>query len=110
MGIQLSYTTGVEEEESSGTPGSVKWKLAPLPGCDSAQILPPYNSTIRRHIARPNPVPGTAEPCGRVNGSNIDSAFSGLSPDPSSRTVIRHRLPTLRAEMVIDGSPRFAVY
>ena len=34
-------------------------------------------------------------------------AASWLKPEPSSRTVIRHRLLTLRAEMVIDGAAPF---
>lgn len=38
-------------------PGRLKWKLAPPCGPASAQIRPPWDSTIERLMARPMPIP-----------------------------------------------------
>ena len=54
----------------------------PFPGEDSAEIVPPWASTIRRETERPSPVP----PSLRVtNGSNKVSAMSEGIPHPLSR-------------------------
>mmetsp|Transcript_346 Transcript_346/g.906 ORF Transcript_346/g.906 Transcript_346/m.906 type:complete len:216 (+) Transcript_346:1821-2468(+) len=39
------------------TASMTKWKVDPLPGSLSTQILPPINSASRRQMARPIPVP-----------------------------------------------------
>ena len=38
--------------------GRVNRKVAPVPGCDSTQMRPPWCSTTFLQIARPIPVPG----------------------------------------------------
>ena len=54
----------------------------PFSGEDSAEIVPPWASTIRRETERPSPVP----PSLRVtNGSNKVSAMSEGIPHPLSR-------------------------
>ena len=49
----------------------------PVPSPDSAQILPPYRCTMRWQMARPTPVPGTAEPWSRLKTWKIFSRYSG---------------------------------
>ncbi len=52
--------------------GAVKKNADPTPGSDSTRILPPYRSTIRLQIARPNPVPlRLSSLCSRLNSAKI---------------------------------------
>lgn len=45
--------------------GNVNRNVDPSPTSDSAQIRPPCRSTMRRHKAKPNPVPGALVPPSR---------------------------------------------
>jgi hypothetical protein len=57
--------------------GTVNRKVAPSPGCDSTQILPPCFSTIRLQIASPIPVPGISVLCKRLNTPKMRCVWSG---------------------------------
>ena len=64
----------------------MKWKVAPLPGCDSTQIRPPWRSTIVLQMARPMPVPGySVRRCSRWKISKIRSLYFASMPMPLSR-------------------------
>src|SRR5690606_4268104 len=68
--------------------GSVKWKVAPLPGSPSAWIRPPWRASTRRTLARPMPVPGNSlGACRRWNTPNNFPAYFMSKPAPLSRTV-----------------------
>ena len=45
---------------SASYPGKLMEQVAPLPGRPSAQMRPPYLSTMRWQIERPRPVPGNS--------------------------------------------------
>lgn len=55
-------------------------KVDPLPGFDSAQILPPSRSITPLQVARPIPLQGIACPCRHRNGSKILVACSCGNP------------------------------
>src|SRR5690606_24089847 len=68
--------------------GRMKWKVAPLPGSDSAQMRPPWRLSTRRTLARPMPVPGySLALCRRWNTPNSLPAYSMSKPTPLSRIV-----------------------
>src|SRR5690606_19626366 len=72
--------------ESCG--GRTKWKVARLPGSDSAQMRPPWRASTRSTLARPMPVPGySLALCSRWSTPNSLPAWAMSKPTPLSRTV-----------------------
>ena len=85
----LAGTTRRPATASPTSSQTVNAKVLPTPGSLSSQICPPINSTRRRLIVRPRPVP----PCFRVvdmsaceNGWNNLADCSRVMPIPVSRT------------------------
>lgn len=70
---------------SFGRCGRTTVNRLPFPISLATVIVPPYEVTIRLHVANPNPVPRFLEV---KNGRKILSRFSGWMPSPVSDTVI----------------------
>src|SRR6185503_6260505 len=66
---------------SVGAAGRVNWNRAPLGSAVSAQIRPPWDSTIERVMARPRPTPAVLVV---KNGSNTRAMASASMPEPRS--------------------------
>ncbi|TAL39806.1 MAG: DUF89 family protein [Spirochaetes bacterium] len=72
---------------STCTAGSVKKKVAPFPGLDSAHTRPPCRQTMRCTMVRPTPVPGNSSwGCSRSKISKSLSASFMSKPIPLSFT------------------------
>src|SRR4051812_22534781 len=54
---KVAHVTAPSETQLPGI-GRVKKNVAPWPSCDSAQIVPPCLSRIRRAMGKPMPAPG----------------------------------------------------
>ena len=54
------HGVGVPLSAGSSVAGRMKWKVAPWPGADSAQMRPPWRASTRRTLARPMPVPANS--------------------------------------------------
>lgn len=78
--------------------GIVKQNVAPLPGCDSVQMRPPWRSTILLQMASPMPVPGcSSQPCKRWKSPKIRSASAAV---PAGRATRRGRVVPIRRRNV----------
>ncbi|ELZ05692.1 hypothetical protein C481_01572 [Natrialba asiatica DSM 12278] len=74
--------------------GSVNETVAPFPGSESIQILPPWRSTSRSQSASPIPVPSySSRLWSRSKTGNTLSWFSGSIPIPSSSTDTTYLWP-----------------
>src|SRR5581483_4735758 len=90
---------------------SVKEKVAPAPGSDSAQMRPPWRATMRCAMARPTPVPGKSSArCSLWNTPKSRSAYFMSKPAPLSRTKYTRSGPSRRAPISTRASARLLLY
>ena len=88
--------------------GSSIQKQLPSPGWLAKPMLPLINSTRRRVMARPMPVPSIFSSARRSKGRKTRSTCSGAMPAPVSWTPRRHR-PSARLQ-VMRTSPSGRLY
>ena len=85
--VEVTTAAGSAVGEWAGTWGREKENAAPLPGDDSACMVPPWSSTRCRAMASPRPVPPNCrvmEPSTCSKDVKIQSRFSLAMPQPVS--------------------------
>ena len=107
-----TVSTGASAAGTTRDSGSSNQKVLPSPTWLRTQIVPPINSTSRREMASPRPVPAEA-PRGRSHrpvrrARRCAASLSGAMPMPVSRTVKRSSTPSSGGRPDRDAARRRA--